>query len=196
MGTKKIKGEPAGRLFARCALQILFSTGRKYNIESLHQKVRDLVASKAIDGVGEESFIEQMLALNEFLTPVGLQVKILDGAFSLWTTPVQFSGLADFLARMTGESGSLEITQGMLEVLACIAGKEPISQGEIDKIFGVDKRQHVSRLRDLHLVAHTAGEDGRLRMRTTDEFLSRFGLKSREEFLEILSGENAEDMKI
>jgi chromosome segregation and condensation protein ScpB len=70
-----------------------------------------------------------------------------------------------------------------LEVLACIAFKQPISQREIDQIFGeVDKRHLVSVLRQMELVEEFAGADGRLRFATTGRFLDRFEIGSLAEF--------------
>jgi Segregation and condensation complex subunit ScpB len=68
-----------------------------------------------------------------------------------------------------------------LEVLACIAFRQPISQAEIDKLFDADKRGLVVKLRDLKLVEEFAGADGRLRFATTEAFLQRFGLASLQE---------------
>ena len=74
------------------------------------------------------------------------------------------------------------MTPAALEVLACIAFKQPISQGEIDQIFGdVDKRHLVSVLRALEMVEEFTGADGRLRFATTGRFLERFELDSIEE---------------
>jgi len=44
------------------------------------------------------------------------------------------------------------MTTATLEVLACIAFKQPISQAEIDLLFDADKRGLVVKLRDLKLV--------------------------------------------
>jgi len=68
-----------------------------------------------------------------------------------------------------------------LEVLACVAFKQPISQAEIDQLFDTDKRGLVVKLRDLKLVEEFAGADGRLRFATTRTFLQRFGLASLQE---------------
>jgi segregation and condensation protein B len=73
------------------------------------------------------------------------------------------------------------LTPAALEVLACIAFKQPISQAEIDRLFDADKRGLVVKLRDLKLVEEFAGADGRLRFATTAEFLQRFGLASLQE---------------
>ena len=62
------------------------------------------------------------------------------------------------------------MTTASLEVLACIAFRQPISQAEIDQLFDADKRGLVVKLRDLKLVEEFAGTDGRLR------FLNRFPL--------------------
>ncbi len=75
-----------------------------------------------------------------------------------------------------------ELSPAALEVLACIAFKQPISQGEIDQIFGnVDKRHLVSVLREMELVEEFAGADGRLRFASTGRFLERFGVGSVEQ---------------
>ena len=62
-------------------------------------------------------------------------------------------------------------------MLACIAFKQPISQAEIDRLFDVDKRGLVVKLRDLKL-EEFPGADGRLHFATTETFLQRFGLAS------------------
>jgi segregation and condensation protein B len=86
--------------------------------------------------------------------------------------------LAAYLSRQNGANGSSDLTNATLEVLACIAFKQPISQSEIDRLFDLDKRGHVVKLRDLKLVEEFAGPDGRLRFATTQAFLQRFGLAS------------------
>jgi chromosome segregation and condensation protein ScpB len=65
-------------------------------------------------------------------------------------------------------------------VLACIAFKQPINQAELDRLFDVDKRGLVVKLRD-KLVEEFAGADGRLCFVTTQAFLQRFGLVSSQE---------------
>ena len=57
--------------------------------------------------------------------------------------------LAAYLSQQNGAIGSLGLTPSALEVLLCIAFKQPISQAEIDRLFDVDKRGLVVKLRDL-----------------------------------------------
>ena len=66
-------------------------------------------------------------------------------------------------------------------MLACTAFRQPISQAEIGRLFGADKRGLVVKLRDIKLVEEFAGADGRLRFATTEAFLQRFGLASLQE---------------
>ena len=90
---------------------------------------------------------------------------------------------ADASSNQTRErSGAGELTPATLEVLSCIAFKQPVSQGEIDQIFGdTDKCHLVSVLRQLELVEEFAGPDGRLRFATTGKFLNQFGLEALDE---------------
>jgi chromosome segregation and condensation protein ScpB len=94
---------------------------------------------------------------------------------------VENKALGQYLSEQTGASGNLQMTTASLEVLACIAFRQPISQAEIDRLFDADKRGLVVKLRDLKLVEEYAGADGRLRFATTEEFLQRFGLASLQE---------------
>jgi segregation and condensation protein B len=82
------------------------------------------------------------------------------------------------LSKQNSGNGISALTTSALEVLACIAFRQPISQAEIDRLFDADKRGLVVKLRDLKLVEEFAGADGRLRFATTDAFLQRFGLAS------------------
>jgi chromosome segregation and condensation protein ScpB len=80
--------------------------------------------------------------------------------------------LAAYVSEQNGASGNLQMTTPTLEVLACIAFRQPISQAEIDQLFDADKRGLVVKLRDLKLVEEFAGADGRLRFATTAEFFA------------------------
>ncbi|HEY5779154.1 MAG TPA: SMC-Scp complex subunit ScpB [Terrimicrobiaceae bacterium] len=109
---------------------------------------------------------------------VGLQLRILNGVVSLLTTRVENKALAIYVSEQSGASANLQLTTGALEVLACVAFRQPVSQAEIDQLFDADKRGFVVKLRDLKLVEKFAEADGRLRFATTEAFLQRFGLAS------------------
>jgi len=125
--------------------------------------------------------ITALISFNWQLALVGLQLRILNGVVSLLTTEVHSKVLAAYVSEQSGASGNLQMTTASLEVLACIALRQPISQAEIDLLFDADKRGLVVKLRDLKLVEEFAGADGRLRFATTEAFLQRFGLASLQE---------------
>jgi segregation and condensation protein B len=124
--------------------------------------------------------VKLITALISFQLParlVGLQLRILNGVVSLLTTRVENKALAAYVSEQGDASGNLQMTTATLEVLACIAFRQPISQAEIDLLFDADKRGLVVKLRDLKLVEEFAGADGRLHFATTEAFLQRFGLE-------------------
>ncbi len=165
-------------------MQILFATGRSLTVDGLREKLREFYREEAraeIRAAAALSSVELIAALlecNAQLEPVGLQLRIVNGVVSLLTTKIETDRLADYLRAQTGASGSPDLTTAALEVLACIAFKQPISQAEIDQLFAADKRGLVVKLRDLRLVTDFAGDDARLRFVTTDSFLQRFGLEN------------------
>ena len=127
--------------------------------------------------------ITALLEASPALETLGLQIRLTNGTAQMFTGRIHNEMLSAFIAeRVPVSSGAGELTQAALEVLSCIAFKQPISQGEIDQIFGdTDKRHLVSVLRQLELVEEFAGLDGRLRFATTGKFLDRFGLASLED---------------
>jgi chromosome segregation and condensation protein ScpB len=136
---------------------------------------------RAVAVLSSVELITALLSCNRQLSLVGLQLRIINGVVSLLTTEISNRALAAYLSEQNGASGNTGFTTSALEVLACIAFRQPISQAEIDRLFDADKRGFVVTLRDLKLVEEFAGADGRLRFATTELFLQRFGLASLQE---------------
>ena len=168
----------------RSVVQLLFATGRSFTVDGLREKLREFYREEAraeIRAVASLNNVELITALldgNKQLEAGGLQLRIVNGVVSLVTAQVGSDRLADYLRDQTSQSGNLELTTAALEVLACIAFKQPISQAEIDRCFAADKRSLVVKLRELKLVEEFAGNDGRLRFATTESFLQRFGMNN------------------
>lgn len=168
-------------------VQILFATGKSFTVDGLREKLREFFREdtnadrRAAASLANVDLITVLLDGNSALSAVGLQIRIVNGVVSLLTAKIESHRVAEYLRHQTGASGNPEMTTAMLEVLACIAFKQPISQAEIDRVFAVDKRSLVVKLRDAGIVADFAGDDGRLRFATTAAFLQRFGLANLEE---------------
>jgi len=172
---------------AKAVVQLLFATGKSFTVDGLREKLREFYREevrgelRAAAAFNNVELITALLDCNRQLAPAGLQLRITNGVVSLLTTQVENGRLAEYLREQTSASGSPDLTTATLEVLACIAYKQPISQSEIDHLFAADKRGLVVKLRDLRLVEEFAGADGRLRFATTEAFLQRFNLASLQE---------------
>jgi chromosome segregation and condensation protein ScpB len=185
---------PAPQVAARAVVQILSATGRRYTVDGLREKLRELFREdgnyeiRAVASMSNVELIAALLDANAGLAPFGLQIGITNGMVSLGTTRIEHHGLREFIAGQRPEAaGTGELSQAAMEVLGCIALKQPVSQVEIDRIFNADKRGVVGRLREAGLVEEFAGEGGRLVFATTEEFLKRFGLNHLEEIAKAVS---------
>jgi len=176
-----------GEIAAKVVVQLLFSTGKSFTVDGLREKLREFFRQevrpelRAVAALSNVELITALLSCNQQLALVGLQLRILNGVVSLLTTEVHCKALAEYLSQQNGATANSDLTTSTLEVLACIAFKQPISQAEIHLLFDTDKRGLVVKLRDLKLVEEFAGTDGRLRFATTQAFLQRFGLDSLQE---------------
>ena len=181
----------------RAAVQILFVSGREFSLESLREKLRELFVQepdatmRAAASVGNFELMQSLLKTSQKLEKLGLKLDMRAGAVRITTAEVRPPTLRDYFAAIaeqtesawaehpgsTEEEGPLSTTG--LEVLACIAFKQPLSLPEINGYFSTDKRAVVHRLQHLGLVdCRKAGETGRTVWMTTGEFLRRFNLQS------------------
>lgn len=179
--------DATAEVVVKTVVQMLFAGGKSFTVDGLREKLREFYREevraerRAAAALTNVELIAMLLDCNQRLELVGLQLRMVNGVVSLLTTEVENERLADFLRAQLTPGTSGELTTVSLEVLACIAFKQPVSQAEIDRLFAADKRSVVVRLRDLQLVEEFAGTDGRLRFVTTAAFLRRFGLADLDE---------------
>ena len=158
MSQVRPKAERVGEIAAKVVVQLLFATGRSFTVDGLREKLREFYREevrpelRAVAALNNVELITALISCNRQLGLVGLQLRILNGVVSLLTTEVQNKALGAYLSEQGTASANLDLTTATLEVLACIAFKQPISQAEIDRLFDVDKRGLVVKLRDLKLV--------------------------------------------
>lgn len=96
----------------------------------------------------------------------------------------QFTSLPEFgpyIRRLLQIKQSTKLSKAVLETLAIVAYKQPVTRAEVEAIRGVSVSHAFEILQEKRLVkvAGVAEVPGRPRLyRTTDEFLVHFGLKS------------------
>jgi chromosome segregation and condensation protein ScpB len=138
MSQVRPKGERVGEIAAKAVVQLLFITGKSFTVDGLREKLREFFRHevraklRAVAALNNVELISALISFNCQPAPVGLQVRILNGVISLLTTRIESKALAAYLSEQSGASGTLQMTTATLEVLACIAFRQPISQAEID----------------------------------------------------------------
>ena len=184
----------------RAVVQLLFVAGREFSIESLREKLRELFVQeadstmRAAASVGSFELLQVLLKATQKLEKLGLRLDLRAGGVRITTADVRPPALHEYFAALAEQTRN-EAAEGIavtdqeeaegplsttgLEVLACIAFKQPLSLPEINGYFTSDKRAVVHRLQHLGLVdCRNAGETGRTVWMTTGEFLRRFNLCS------------------
>lgn len=124
----------------------------------------------------------------------GLKIIEVDGSYQMCTKNETYEALI----KVVKIPKDYKLTDIQLETLSIIAYKQPITKMEIEKIRGVQSDHAVNRLIDAGLVE----EKGRLTapgrpliFGTTEEFLRRFGLRSKDDLPNIQT-EKVEEMKM
>ena len=123
----------------------------------------------------------------------GFRIIELDGAFQMCTSPEMY----DYVIKLTHQPKKQVLTDVMLETLAIIAYKQPVTKAEIEQIRGVSCSHAINKLLEYGLIT----EAGRLNapgrpilLATTEEFLRTFGVQSVEN-LPSISPEELDTLK-
>lgn len=123
----------------------------------------------------------------------GIQLIELEDSYQLCTKPE----LYDYLIQVAKQQKKHVLTDVLLETLAIVAYKQPVTKIEIEKIRGVKSDHAVNKLVEYDLVCEVGRLDAPgkpLLFGTTEEFLRRFGVQSVEE-LPSIAPEQLEDFK-
>lgn len=114
----------------------------------------------------------------------GMQIVRLDDSYQMCTR----TGYYENLIRVASVPKKQVLTDVVLETLAIIAYKQPVTKADIEKIRGVKSDHAVNRLIEYDLVYEAGRLDAPGRpalFATTEEFLRRFGVSSTVELPEI-----------
>lgn len=110
----------------------------------------------------------------------GVRLLTFNGKIQFATNPDYKQEISDVLAKIKEK----ELTKTILECVALIAYKQPVTKGEIEELRGVNCDYAVHTLLDLQMIEPCGRKDAigkPILYATTDIFLKRFGLNSIDE---------------
>lgn len=110
----------------------------------------------------------------------GIRIVELEGSYQMCTAAHCF----DYIKSIYKSTRRQGLTQSLLETLAIVAYKQPVTKGQIEEIRGVNADHAVNKLVERGLVCEVGRQDapGRpILFGTTKEFLRYFGFTSTKE---------------
>jgi len=118
----------------------------------------------------------------------GILLSEVDGAYRLTTNPAYYPPVQRLLQRKVRNT----FTPAILETLAIIAFKQPITKGGVEEIRGVNSDYSVNKLVECGLVVEKGRLDAPRKpilFGTSEEFLLFYGLKNVEELIALCATE-------
>ncbi len=161
---------------------ILFAMGEPVTVKQLAEVLET-------DEAAVENMINEM-AEEYSKDDRGLQLVRIEDAYQLSTKSEAY----EYLIRLVSKPKNYRLTDVQLETLSIIAYKQPVTKQEIESIRGVSSDHAVNRLLEAGLIEETGrlAAPGRpMLFSTTEEFLRKFGLSSKED----LPGINTEKLE-
>lgn len=144
---------------------ILFSATRPLSRSHILRRLRFMEREKV------EAALDRLI--DEYRMPdKGMEVVEISGGYVMRTKP-QYAGPIKALKKKKGNPFS----RPMIEVLAIVAYKQPITKREIDELRGVDSKRPIRELLERNLIRIEGRKDGEMLFGTTDRFLFMYGLK-------------------
>ncbi len=167
--------ETLGREESRQTLYaLLFASDRPLSASRLAQALGDM------DPDIVAMLLEELRGELDGRASLPYVLREIAGGYQLMTKP-QF---APYIRRLFQIKKSNRMSKSLIETLAIIAYKQPVTRAEVEAIRGVSVSYAFDQLQEKRLikVAGVADTPGRPKIyRTTDEFLAVFGLKSLKE---------------
>ena len=148
---------------------VLFTMGRSVEIRQL--------AAALETGEKEAGEATERLKKRYEESVCGMQIVRLEDSYQMCTR----TGYYENLIRVAATPKKQVLTDVVMETLAIIAYKQPVTKAEIEKIRGVKSDHAVNRLIEYNLVYEAGRLDAPGRpalFATTEDFLRRFGVSS------------------
>ncbi len=159
---------------------LLFTMGRSVSIKDLAQVI----------GISEKEALAEARKLSNYYKEAGSGIRIveLENAFQMCAAQEMY----DYINTLMQQPVKPVLTGVMLETLAIIAYRQPVTRAEIEQIRGVNCSHAVNRLLEYGLIT----EAGRLQapgrpilLATTEEFLRAFGVSSAADLPDVMPEE-------
>lgn len=148
---------------------LLFISGEAVSLTSIAQTIEmDKATARAIIHTLMDKYEEEKR---------GIRIIELENSYQMCTASECF----EYIRNMYKSPNRQGLTQSLLETLAIIAYKQPITKGQIEEIRGVNAEHAVSKLVEKKLVCEVGRMDSPgkpIMFGTTNEFLRYFGFKS------------------
>lgn len=138
--------------------------------------------AEALGDIDPEIVTNLLAELRDDIADQGLpyQIREIAGGYQLTTKPE----FAPFIRRLFQLKKKNKLSKAVLETLAIIAYKQPVTRPEVESIRGVSVSHAFGQLMDKRLIKAVGVSEapGRPRLyRTTEEFLLHFGIRSLKE---------------
>ncbi|MDO4453252.1 MAG: SMC-Scp complex subunit ScpB [Eubacteriales bacterium] len=164
---------------------ILFTMGDSVELEKIAAAIeQDVQTTRKIIHLMMDQYREE---------DRGIRILELDNSYQLCTKAEFF----EYLIRIAKQPQKAALSEVMLETLAIIAYKQPVTRVEIEKIRGVKCDHVINKLIEYNLIRELGRLDAPgkpILFGTTEEFLRHFGVQSLED-LPSISPVQVEDFK-
>ncbi|MFP6582371.1 MAG: SMC-Scp complex subunit ScpB [Candidatus Hydrogenedentota bacterium] len=157
----------------RAVYAMLFSSDRPLNIGRIAEALGDI--EKDVVEIILEELMESIEKDN-----LPYRLREISGGYQLTTLPEY----APYIRRMLDIKKSAKLSKAVLETLAIIAYRQPVTRPDVESIRGVSVSHAFGQLQERNLIKAVGVADvpGRPRLfRTTDDFLDHFGIKNLKE---------------
>lgn len=113
----------------------------------------------------------------------GIKIVKLEDNYQMVSNPKYYS----YIEKVFQKSATPALSEAMLETLAIICYKQPVTKADISSIRGINSDYNINKLLQYNIICEKGRADtlGRpILFGTTDEFLKYYGISSIEEFKE------------
>jgi segregation and condensation protein B len=151
-----------------CIEAILFACGSEMSLTRISQslEIDEKTAARIIKGLSDKYHNEKR----------GIQIIEINNSYQMCTNSEYY----EYITKALNLSSKKTLTQSLLETLAIIAYRQPVTKSEIEDIRGVSAEHAVNKLMEYGLIEELGRKDSPgkpILFGTSNEFLKHFGYK-------------------